>query len=165
MSSYTGVLISDQLLQSQFTQVELRSLHSKVRIFCSLIIYCLSRSLFGCCYRMILEDVVWFWLLCCCFGQFTSVKNQNGIVTAGDLPALMVTSKAFKETHTEEEIRNILSRLGSNLSAEIDFESFLKVSHFLFSNSKTCGQTHNFFCLFYCSGIWSMWHFMSFAFM
>ncbi|XP_062017624.1 fimbrin-1-like [Rosa rugosa] len=86
MSSYAGVHISDQWLQSQFTQVELRSLESK----------------------------------------FTSVKNQNGIVTAGDLPALMVTSKAFKETHSEEEIRNILSGLGSNLSDEIDFESFLK---------------------------------------
>lgn len=61
------------------------------------------------------------------------MKNQNGQVTAGDLPSLMVKSKAFKETYSEEEIRNILSGLGSNLSDEIDFESFLKVSHFVFS--------------------------------
>lgn len=73
--------------------------------------------------------------LCCFFCQFTSVKNQNGQVTAGDLPSLMVKSKAFKETYSEEEIRNILSGLGSNLSDEIDFESFLKVSHFVFSLS------------------------------
>lgn len=36
MSSYEGVLVSDQWLQSQFTQVELRGLKSNVSIrFCS----------------------------------------------------------------------------------------------------------------------------------
>ena len=33
MSGYQGVIVSDQWLQSQFTQVELRGLKSKVRIF------------------------------------------------------------------------------------------------------------------------------------
>lgn len=33
MSSFVGVLVSDQDLQSQFTQVELRTLKSKVCIF------------------------------------------------------------------------------------------------------------------------------------
>lgn len=33
MSSYSGVVVSDQWLQSQFTQVELRSLKSKVSTF------------------------------------------------------------------------------------------------------------------------------------
>lgn len=33
MSGYVGVIVSDPWLQSQFTQVELRGLKSKVRIF------------------------------------------------------------------------------------------------------------------------------------
>ena len=34
MSSFVGVLVSDQWLQSQFTQVELRTLKSKVSVLC-----------------------------------------------------------------------------------------------------------------------------------
>ncbi|XP_055823615.1 fimbrin-1-like [Solanum dulcamara] len=84
--SFVGVVVSDQWLHSQFTQVELRSLKSK----------------------------------------FISVKSQNGKVTIGDLPPLMVKLKAFKEMFNEEEIRNILGESGSDVNDEIDFESFLK---------------------------------------
>lgn len=38
MSSYSGVLVSDQWLQSQFTQVELRSLKSKVSMLTTVFI-------------------------------------------------------------------------------------------------------------------------------
>ncbi|KAK6947011.1 Calponin homology domain [Dillenia turbinata] len=88
MSGFVGVLVSDQWLQSQFTQVELRSLKSK----------------------------------------FTAVKNQNGgKVTVGDLPPLMKKLKAISEMFTEEEIREILGETHSDLSNEVDFETFLKV--------------------------------------
>ncbi|XP_022753073.1 fimbrin-1-like isoform X1 [Durio zibethinus] len=87
MSSFVGVLVSDQWLHSQFTQVELRSLNSK----------------------------------------FVSVKNQNGKVTVGDLPPLMVKLKAFSTMLTEDEIRQILSESYSDMSNEIDFETFLRV--------------------------------------
>ncbi|KAL6975236.1 fimbrin [Sarracenia purpurea var. burkii] len=86
MSNFVGVIVSDQWLQSQFTQVELRSLKSR----------------------------------------FISLKNRNGRVTFGDLPHLMVKLKAFSEMYKEEEIREILadSDRGDN---EIDFEGFLKI--------------------------------------
>ncbi|XVE80461.1 hypothetical protein DITRI_Ditri14bG0141500 [Diplodiscus trichospermus] len=87
MSSFVGVLVSDQWLHSQFTQVELRSLKSK----------------------------------------FLSVKNQNGKVTVGDLPSLMVKLKAFSTMLTEDEIRQILGESYTDMSIEIDFETFLRV--------------------------------------
>ncbi|VFQ91771.1 unnamed protein product [Cuscuta campestris] len=83
MSSFQGVLVSDQWLQSQFTQVELRSLKSR----------------------------------------FISVKNQNGKVNIGDLPAIMAKLKAFSDVFNEEEIRNMLGDSGND---EIDFEGFLR---------------------------------------
>ncbi|GLU23853.1 hypothetical protein SLE2022_398290 [Rubroshorea leprosula] len=86
MSGYKGVLVSDQWLHSQFTQVELRSLKSK----------------------------------------FGSIKNQNGEVTFGDLPPLMVKLKAFCTTFTEEEIRRVLGVSYGDMSNEIDFETFLR---------------------------------------
>lgn len=55
------------------------------------------------------------------------MKNQNGTVTVRDLPPLMVKLKPFRE-FTEEEIRGILGESGSDLSNEIDFEAFLRVS-------------------------------------
>ncbi|KAH7544458.1 hypothetical protein JRO89_XS15G0169700 [Xanthoceras sorbifolium] len=86
MSSYVGVIVSDQWLQSQFTQVELRSLKSK----------------------------------------FLSIKNQNGKVTVGDLPLLMVKLKAFSTMFTEEDIKGILAESYADTSDEIDFEAFLR---------------------------------------
>ncbi|GAV87259.1 CH domain-containing protein [Cephalotus follicularis] len=87
MSSYLGVHVSDQWLQSQFTQVELRSLKSK----------------------------------------YALIKNENGKVTVGDLPPLMVKLKTFSTMFTEEEIRGILSGANFNTSDEIDFEGFLRM--------------------------------------
>ncbi|KAE8734932.1 Fimbrin-3 [Hibiscus syriacus] len=87
MSSFVGVVVSDQWLQSQFTQVELRSLKSK----------------------------------------FVSVKSQNGKVTVEDLPPLMMKLKAFSTLLTEDEIRQILGESYTDMSTEIDFETFLRV--------------------------------------
>eukprot|EP00258_Populus_trichocarpa_P001399 XP_002300349.3 fimbrin-1 isoform X1 [Populus trichocarpa] len=86
MSSYMGVHVSDQWLQSQFTQAELRSLKSK----------------------------------------FIAMKNQNGQVTVGDMPLLMVKLNAFNSMFNEEEIAGILNESHADLSNEIDFEAFLK---------------------------------------
>ncbi|KAI5604967.1 hypothetical protein BDE02_01G320500 [Populus trichocarpa] len=86
MSSYMGVHVSDQWLQSQFTQAELRSLKSK----------------------------------------FIAMKNQNGQVTVGDMPLLMVKLNAFNSMLNEEEIAGILNESHADLSNEIDFEAFLK---------------------------------------
>ncbi|KAG5254663.1 fimbrin [Salix suchowensis] len=86
MSSYMGVHVSDQWLQSQFTQAELRSLMSK----------------------------------------FIAVKNQNGKVTVGDMPPLMVKLNASNSMFNEEEITGILNEPDADLSNEIDFEAFLK---------------------------------------
>ncbi|KAL9346336.1 hypothetical protein Peur_061189 [Populus x canadensis] len=86
MSSYVGVHVSDQWLQSQFMQVELRSLKSK----------------------------------------FISIKNQNGKVTVGDLPPVMIKLEAFNSMFNVEEITGILDGLHADLSNEIEFEDFLK---------------------------------------
>ncbi|KAL2245260.1 fimbrin-1 [Sesamum indicum] len=86
MSSFVGVLVSDQWLQSQFTQVELRTLKSK----------------------------------------FISTKNQNGKVTVGDLPSLMVKLKRFSGIFDEEEIRQGLGESHSDMNDEVDFEGFLR---------------------------------------
>ncbi|KAK7320337.1 hypothetical protein VNO77_29735 [Canavalia gladiata] len=86
MSKFEGVLVSDQWLQSQFTQVELRSLKSK----------------------------------------FVSLKNQNGKVTFGDLPPLMMKLKAFIDMYGEDEIRRMLGESGTDFTNDIDFEAFLR---------------------------------------
>ncbi|OVA06582.1 Calponin homology domain [Macleaya cordata] len=86
MSSFQGVLVSDPWLQSQFTQVELRSLKSK----------------------------------------FISLRTRSGKVTLGDLPPVMAKLKAFNETYKEEEISEILDESYSDMTTEIDFESFLR---------------------------------------
>lgn len=120
MSSFEGVLVSDQWLQSQFTQVELRSLKSRV-----------SLDVLG--IRSIAFEIVLLMFNCDemhVLLQFISAKNQNGKVTTGDLPHIMMKLKAFKERHSEEEIRGILSESDPQLSDEIDFESFLRVSLF-----------------------------------
>ncbi|KAL6570802.1 fimbrin [Orobanche gracilis] len=87
MSSFVGVLVSDQWLQSQFTQVELRSLKS----------------------------------------NFISIKNQNGEVTVGDLPFLMIKQKGINEIFDEEEIRRGFGDSHCDMDKEIDFEGFLRL--------------------------------------
>ncbi|XP_016446607.1 fimbrin-5-like [Nicotiana tabacum] len=86
MSGFVGVVVSDQWLQSQFTQVELRGLHSK----------------------------------------YVSARNESGKVTLGDLPHVMCKLKAFKDILTEDDISHILSESSSDMTEEIDFESFLR---------------------------------------
>ncbi|OIT01767.1 PREDICTED: fimbrin-5-like [Nicotiana attenuata] len=86
MSGFVGVVVSDQWLQSQFTQVELRGLHSK----------------------------------------YVSARNESGKVTLGDLPDVMCKLKAFKDILTEDDISHILSESSSDMTEEIDFESFLR---------------------------------------
>ncbi|XP_057724636.1 fimbrin-1-like [Arachis stenosperma] len=87
MSKFEGVIVSDQWLQSQFTQVELRTLKSK----------------------------------------FVSLKNQNGKVTFRDLPSLVVKLKAFADMYSEDEIKAILCESDTDLTNDVDFESFLRV--------------------------------------
>lgn len=65
------------------------------------------------------------------------MKNQNGQVTVGDMPLLMVKLNAFNSMFNEEEIAGILNESHADLSNEIDFEAFLKVSH-LVSNLVFC---------------------------
>ncbi|KAG8387230.1 hypothetical protein BUALT_Bualt03G0231600 [Buddleja alternifolia] len=96
MSSFVGVIVSDPWLQSQFTQVELRSLKSKVYIY----IY-----------------------ICVCF---VSARNQSGRVTLGALPPVLVKLKAIADILSEDEIKDILSESSSDLDQEIDFESFIR---------------------------------------
>ncbi|KAK4750613.1 hypothetical protein SAY87_004095 [Trapa incisa] len=86
MSNTFAVNVSDPGLQSQFTQVELRSLKSK----------------------------------------FMTLKNQHGKVTVGDLPPVMAKLKAFTGILTEDEVKGFLSDSHSDLSAESDFEDFLR---------------------------------------
>lgn len=51
-------------------------------------------------------------------------------MTVGDLPPLMVKLKAFNSLFKEEEITGILSESYPDLSNEIEFEDFLRVSYF-----------------------------------
>ncbi|KAJ8527856.1 hypothetical protein K7X08_015307 [Anisodus acutangulus] len=87
MSSFVGVIVSDQWLQSRFTQVKLRGLNS----------------------------------------NFPSARDQSGKVTLGDLPPVMCKLKAFQDVLSEDDIKEILSESSSNMSEEIDFESFLRI--------------------------------------
>ncbi|XP_021897843.1 fimbrin-5-like [Carica papaya] len=86
MSSFVGVIVSDPWLQSQFTQVELRTLKSK----------------------------------------FISTRTQSGRVTIGDLSPLFSKLKSLSEMFTEDEIKDMLGETYTDMSQEIDFESFLK---------------------------------------
>lgn len=58
--------------------------------------------------------------------KFISARNQSGRVTVGDLPPVIGKLKAFCEMFTEEEIKAILGESCSDMSEEIDFESFLR---------------------------------------
>ncbi|CAN4103696.1 unnamed protein product [Withania somnifera] len=86
MSGFAGVVVSDQWLQSQFTQVELRGLHS----------------------------------------SFVSARNDSGKVTLGDLPPVMCKLKALKDILTADDISHILHESYSDMTIEIDFETFLR---------------------------------------
>ncbi|KAI3688491.1 hypothetical protein L2E82_46110 [Cichorium intybus] len=86
MSRFEGIRVSDQWLQNQFSQAQLRSLKSK----------------------------------------FLHLKKENGQVTAGDLPPLLVKLKPFNVIFKEEEIRDILCEPGTDEGNKLDFEGFLR---------------------------------------
>ena len=44
------------------------------------------------------------------------------------MPPLMVKLKAFRDMYSEDEIRGILGESGTDLTDDVDFEAFLKVS-------------------------------------
>uniref|UniRef100_A0A5B6ZPQ4 Calponin-homology (CH) domain-containing protein n=1 Tax=Davidia involucrata TaxID=16924 RepID=A0A5B6ZPQ4_DAVIN len=58
--------------------------------------------------------------------KFLSARNQSGHVTLEDLPPVMAKLKALSEMLREEEIKAILGESSSDMSKEIDFESFLR---------------------------------------
>ena len=57
--------------------------------------------------------------------------NQSGKVKLGDLPPVMSKMNPFSEMLTEDEVKFILSESFADLSEEIEFESFLRVSIYL----------------------------------
>lgn len=59
--------------------------------------------------------------------KYTSVKNHNGKVTIGDLPAILAKLKAFSLSFKEEDIKGILTESVSDMNQEIEFEDFLKI--------------------------------------
>lgn len=60
-----------------------------------------------------------------------SSKNQNGEVTATDLPVLLSKLKPFSEMFKENEIEDLLSKSGLDTSNGVDFEGFLRVNIFV----------------------------------
>ncbi|CAN1340128.1 FIM1 [Linum perenne] len=58
--------------------------------------------------------------------KYTSVKNEKGKVTVGDLPPLLVTLKAFASTCKEDELSALLAQTLPDTTAEIEFEAFLR---------------------------------------
>ena len=57
--------------------------------------------------------------------------NKSGKVKLGDLPPVMSKMNPFSEMLTEDEVKFILSESSADLSEEIEFESFLRVSIYL----------------------------------
>ncbi|CAH2080593.1 unnamed protein product [Thlaspi arvense] len=58
--------------------------------------------------------------------KFASAIKQSGKVTLGDLPPVMVNLKGLSEVFDETQIQTILGESSSDMSVEIDFESFLR---------------------------------------
>ncbi|GKD47494.1 fimbrin-1-like protein isoform X1, partial [Tanacetum coccineum] len=57
--------------------------------------------------------------------KFLHIKKENGQVTVGDLPPLLVNLKPFNMIFKEEEIREILCEPGTDEGTKLDFEAFL----------------------------------------
>lgn len=66
-------------------------------------------------------------LLCAC-SQFSALKSQSGHVTVLDLPPVYAKLKGINGMYTENEVRAALEDSYPDLTHEIDFESFLRVS-------------------------------------
>ncbi|THG04049.1 hypothetical protein TEA_004722 [Camellia sinensis var. sinensis] len=58
--------------------------------------------------------------------HFLSARNQSGKVTLGDLPPVMMKLRGLSEIFNETQVRTILGESSSDMSQEIDFESFLR---------------------------------------
>ncbi|KAI8011602.1 Fimbrin-5 [Camellia lanceoleosa] len=58
--------------------------------------------------------------------HFRSARNQSGKVTLGDLPPVMMKLRGLSEIFNETQVRTILGESSSDMSQEIDFESFLR---------------------------------------
>ncbi|CAI9090126.1 OLC1v1024822C1 [Oldenlandia corymbosa var. corymbosa] len=58
--------------------------------------------------------------------KFLASKNKSGKVTLGDIPREWATMKPFSGVLAEDAIRTILTESNSELSQEIEFESFLR---------------------------------------
>ena len=56
------------------------------------------------------------------------MKNENGKVTVGDIPSLIMKLKSSNDVFNEEEIRQRLEESHSDINDEVDFEGFLRVS-------------------------------------
>ncbi|XP_071730253.1 fimbrin-1-like [Rutidosis leptorrhynchoides] len=69
--------------------------------------------------------------------KFVALKNQNGQVTFGDLPALLVKLKPFSEIFKEDEVRDVLCASNVDTSNLVDFEGFLKAYLTLQSEAAT----------------------------
>ncbi|KAL1556227.1 fimbrin [Salvia divinorum] len=58
--------------------------------------------------------------------KFEALKNENGKVTVGDIPSLIMKLKSSNDVFNEEEIRQRLGESHSDINDEVDFEGFLR---------------------------------------
>ncbi|KAG6407477.1 hypothetical protein SASPL_130468 [Salvia splendens] len=58
--------------------------------------------------------------------KFEALKNENGKVTVGDIPSLIMKLKSSNDVFNEEEIRQRWGESHSDINDEVDFESFLR---------------------------------------
>jgi hypothetical protein len=84
----------------------------------------------------------------CCFFQYVSARTQSGRITVGDLPPIFKKLKIFAELFTEDEIKAALAESYQNMDDEIDFESFLRVSPYLFLCSLYDSSALEYVCWF-----------------
>lgn len=64
--------------------------------------------------------------------QFMSMRRESGKLPVGELAAKMSRLKVVGENLTEEERASFIHDLNRNLDDDVDFESFLRVSHYCF---------------------------------
>jgi hypothetical protein len=64
--------------------------------------------------------------------QFMSMRRESGKLPVGELASKMSRLKVVGENLTEEERASFIHDLNRNLDDDVDFESFLRVSHYCF---------------------------------
>ncbi|KAL1344076.1 hypothetical protein AAHE18_08G021800 [Arachis hypogaea] len=79
------------------------------------------------------------------WGQFVSMRRENGRLTIGDLASKMSRMKVVGENLSEEERASYLNNLYPNTDDDVDFELFLKVYLKLqtFASSRTGSTAKN----------------------